>query len=89
MQNTSGASISTLRPNTLVTDAFHSGCETTQVEIYQSEQKDINSDIVVSDSDNPHRHITVTKTVMQKFLDKIGTDHFRKYHLGLSLTDKS
>ena len=29
---------------------------------------------------------------MQKFLDKIGTDHFRefdKYHLGLSLTDKS
>ena len=40
LQNTSGASISTLSTDTSVTYANNSGSETTQVEIHQSEQKD-------------------------------------------------
>ena len=49
------------------------------------------NDVVVSESANQQQHVTVTETVMQKFLDKVGIDHFPEFdqdHPGLSLTEK-
>ena len=83
-QDMSGASISTLSTDTSVINNY--GGDTTQVEIHQSEH-----DVVVSDTIKQQRHLVVTETVMQKFLDKIGTDHFPdfdQYHPGLTWTDK-
>ena len=54
------------------------------MEIHQSEQQDKN-DVVVSDTAKQQRHLIVTETVMQKFLDEIGADHFPEfdqYHPG-------
>ena len=85
--DTSGASISTLSTDTSVNNNY--GDDTTQVEIHQ-EQQDTH-DVVVSDTARQQRNLVVTETIMQQFLDIIGTDHFPdfdQYHPGLTWTDK-
>ena len=82
--DTSGASISTLSTDTSVNNNY--GDDTTQVEIRQ-EQQDTH-DVVVSDTARQQRNLVVTETIMQQFLDTIGTDHFPdfdQYHLVLSI----
>ena len=92
VHNTLSDLVSTLSSNNTVKYAQKTSGDTTQAEVHHIQSTDTNSDIaIVSEANSSRRHITVTETVMQKFLDKIGTIHFPefdKYHPGLTLTNK-